>query len=60
MLLFQSLRFFLCFPASVADDVAVNSNGIKTLTLITFFINGKPISSNEQKVYQEIFLIVAS
>ena len=37
---------FLWIPASAADAVSVNFNGIKTLltdALSTFFINGKPI-----------------
>ena len=45
MLLFQSLRFFLCIPASAAGY----ANGIKTLVangLITFFINGNPVFCN--------------
>ena len=42
------LRFFLCIPASAADDAAVNPRGIKTLLtngLITFFISGNPVFS---------------
>ena len=44
----QSLRFFLCIPASAADAAAVSANGIKTLLangLIAFFINGNPVFS---------------
>ena len=43
--------FFLTKAASVADTVAVNPNGIKTLSangLNTFFINDKPGFSNGQ------------
>ena len=43
------LRFFLCIPASAVYAAAVNPKGIKTLLangLITFFINGNPVSSN--------------
>ena len=45
-------KFFLCIPASVADAVAVNPKGIKTLLangLITFFINGSLVFSNGPK-----------
>ena len=52
MLLFQSLRFFLCIPASAADAAAVNPNGIKTLlanSSVTFFINGNPVFSNRPR-----------
>ena len=43
-------KIFLCIPASAADATAVNPNGVKTLLadgLITFFINGNPVFSNE-------------
>ena len=53
MLWFHSHDFFFFFlktkAASVADTVAVNPNGIKTLSangLNTFFINDKPGFSN--------------
>ena len=40
----------MCIPASAADAAAVNPKGIKTLLangLITFFIRGNPVFSNE-------------
>ena len=43
-------NIFLCIPASAPDAAAVNSKGIKTLSangLITFFIIGNPVFSNE-------------
>ena len=46
------LRFFFCIPASAADATAVNPKGIKTLLangLITFFISGNPVFSNEPR-----------
>ena len=42
-------KIFLCIPASAADTLAVNPNGIKTLLAngrIIFFINSKPVFSN--------------
>ena len=42
-------KIFLCYPASAADAVVVNPNGIKTLLangFITFFFNGSPVFSN--------------
>ena len=52
MLLLWNLRCFLYIPASAADAAAVNNNGIKTILaigLITFFINGNPVSSNRAR-----------
>ena len=46
---FPNPNIFLCIPASAADAAAVNRKGIKTLlanSLITFFINGKPVFNN--------------
>ena len=43
---YQTLRFFLCIPASAANAAAVNPKGIKTILangLIIFFINGNPV-----------------
>ena len=49
VVIFPEPNIFLCIPESVADAAAVNPKGIKALLangLITFFINGKPVSSN--------------
>ena len=46
----QILRFFLYIPASAADAAAANRKGNKTPLangLITVFINGNPVFSNE-------------
>ena len=56
-------KIFLCIPASVADDAAVNPKRIKTLLangLITFFSKGNLVFIMDQEVYQETFLIVPS
>ena len=56
-------KIFVCIPASSADAVAVNPEGIKTLLangLIIFFIKGNPVLVMGQVIYQEIFLIVSS
>ena len=45
-------KIFFWITLSVADAVAVNPNGIKTLLakgLSTFFIKGKPVFSNGPK-----------
>ena len=45
-------KIYLCIPASAADAVAVNPRGMKKLLangLITFFINGNPVFSNEAR-----------
>ena len=45
-------KILLCIPASAADALAVNHNGIKTLLangLISFFINGNPVFSNRPR-----------
>ena len=42
-------NIFLCIPASAADAVAVNPNGIKTFLtngLVTFFVKGNLVFSN--------------
>ena len=44
------LIFFLCIPAYAADAAVVNPKGINTLLangLITFFIKGNPVFSNQ-------------
>ena len=49
----QDPNTFLCIPASAADNVAVNPNGIKTQLangFITFFINGSPVFENGPKL----------
>ena len=46
-------KIFLCIPASAADAVAVNPNGIKTLLangLITFFINDLVFSNGPRSL----------
>ena len=63
VLLHPILRLFLCIPASAADATVVNPKGIKKLLpngLITFFISGNPLFSNDQEVYREILLILSS
>ena len=50
VVVFPNPNIFLCIPASAADAASVNPKGIKTLlanSLITFFINGNPVFSNE-------------
>ena len=45
----QTVKFFLCIPASTVDAAALNPRGIKTLLAnvsITFFISGNPVFSN--------------
>ena len=58
----QCPDFFLCIPASAVDVAAVNPRGLTLLAngLITFFINGNPVFSNEPSNLQEILLIVSS
>ena len=54
-------KIFLCIPASAADAVAANPNGIKRLLvdgLITFSLMVVLFLIMEKKVYQEILLIV--
>ena len=54
-------KICLCIQVSAVGAAAVNPNGIKTVlanVLITFFINGSPGLIMDQKVYQEILLIV--
>ena len=49
---FQILIFFLCIPASAADNAAVYPRGIKTFLangLITPFIRGNPVFSKGPK-----------
>ena len=56
-------KIFLCIPASVADDAAVNPKRIKTLLangLITFLSMVILFLVIDQEVYQEILLIVSS
>ena len=48
MLFFQTLSF-LYITASAADAAAVNPNGIKTNSLITFSIKGNLAFSNGQR-----------
>ena len=47
---FPDPNIFLYISASAADAAAINPKGINTLLangLITFFINGNPVFSNE-------------
>ena len=56
-------QIFLCIPGSAADAAAVNPNGIKTLLangLTTFLLMIILFLVMDQKVYQEILLIVSS
>ena len=50
VLLLPDPKIVLCIPASAADAATVNPKGIKILLpngLITFFIKGNPVFSNE-------------
>ena len=56
-------KIFLHIPTSVADAVAVNLNGIKTLLangLITFLLMVTLFLTMDQEVFQEILLVVSS
>ena len=56
-------KIFLCISASAADAATLNPNGIKTFLangLITFLLMVILFLIMEQKVYQEILLIVSS
>ena len=55
-------KIFLCIPESAADAATVNPKGIKTLLaygLITFFISGNPVFSNEPRSLLRNLLIVS-
>ena len=54
-------NIFLCIAASVADAIAVDSNGMKMLVangLSTFLIKGKPVLIMVPKVFLQISVIV--
>ena len=56
-------KICLHIPTSVADAVAVNLNGIKTLLangLITFLLMVTLFLTMDQEVFQEILLVVSS
>ena len=51
------------YSASATDAAHVNPNGIKTLLVngfIEILINGNPVVSLDQEVYQKILLIISS
>ena len=63
VVLWPDVNIFLCIPVSATDAVIVNPNGIKThlaIGLITFLLMVVLFSVMDQKVYQEILLIVSS
>ena len=52
LILWSDHKIFSCVPASAGEADAINPYGIKTLLangLMTLFINGEPVFSNEPK-----------